>query len=61
MLLKIHPKHAMKGPGGGAGKALTKLVPDACKGLGGERHALPPGKRPGIHGKGDCVCPHGQR
>jgi len=53
MMLKVHPKR----PGGGAGKALATLDPDACKGMGGEHDALPPGKRPGTHGKEGWVGP----
>lgn len=56
-MLKVHPKHAMKGPGGGSCKAVAILDPGAYKGMSGTRHALPPGKRPGNHGKGGWVGP----
>ena len=40
---RIHPITSNEGPEGGNGKALA---------VSGERHALPPGKGPGTHGRG---------
>jgi len=59
-MLKGVPKYAVKGPGGVTGKTGAILDPDACKGMGGESHALLPGKRTRYPRMGGWVGPTGK-